>query len=359
MPLPALAAHVPTLNPASVFLYSPVAGPMALRRAWLARQRRIAMASEVPASLPVAVHGLTHGISVAAALFSDPDTDVIIPSPHWENYDLLFSMHAGARIVTYPFFRDGRFNVEALADTLAATNGRKALVVLNFPGNPTGYQPRADEVPDIVSALCDHGGPMVVIADDAYQGFSYEDGLAERSLYWDLAERADPDRLLPVKVDGATKELLFFGSRVAFMTHAAAGGEAEAALESKIKTVIRGTVGAISGPAAAMVQDALGSPGLEAEFAARREVLAARYRTLSEGLATLPSSLSPFPFNAAFFAMVGIPADVDAEAARLLLLEEQSLGVIALPESRALRIAYCSIGREQIPELVSRLATLG
>ena len=353
-----MAGLIPGLDRERSFLYSPVAGPTDLRQAWLARQRRIAEAPDARVGLPVAVHGLTHGISATAALFADPETDVIVPAPHWGNYDLLFTMHAGARVVTYPFFRERRFNVEGLADRLAATGGRKAIVVLNFPGNPTGYQPRADEVAGIVDVLCQHTGPSVVVCDDAYQGFAYEPGLAPRSLFWDILERSDPERLVPLKVDGATKELLFFGSRIAFLTHPATGA-AEAALESKIKCVIRGTVGAISGPAASMVLQTLQDPGLDEAFAKRREILAGRYRTLKAGLTTLPSSLVPYPFNAAFFAMVGLPPDVDPEAARLLLLEEQSLGVIALAGSHALRIAYCSIGESQIPELVRRLATVG
>ncbi|MFT4625362.1 MAG: aspartate/methionine/tyrosine aminotransferase [Myxococcota bacterium] len=358
MPLPQLARLVPELDPADVFLYAPVSGPVALRKAWIARQRALAGNPDVHTSLPIVLHGLTHGISVLAALFADEETDIIVPSPHWENYELLFSLHARARIVSYPFFRERRFNVEGLADRLQATQGRKAIVLLNFPSNPTGYQPRADEVDGIVDVLCAHTGVSVVVSDDAYQGFVYEPGRAQRSLFWDLAERSDPERLLPVKVDGATKELLFFGSRIAFLTHTGSA-DACAALESKLKYVVRGTVGAVSGPAAAMVHAALQSPTLDDEFAIRRDELARRYRALKRGLATLPSTLVPYPFNSAFFAMVGLPSELDAEAARTILLEDASLGVISLPESHALRIAYCSLDVDQIPDMVARLATIG
>ncbi len=353
LPLPEIASLVPDLDPRGVFLYLPVAGPTALRESWGARERRLAGDPDTPTSLPIAVHGLTHGLSVTAALFADPETDVVLPSPRWENYDLIFRMHAGARLVTYPFFREGRFNVEGLADRLATVRG-KAVVVLNFPGNPTGYLPRAEEVSGIVDALVSHPGPLVVVCDDAYQGFSYEPGLAKRSIFWDLAERADPERLLVLKVDGATKELLFFGSRVAFITHTGTG-EAEAALASKIKYTIRGAVGSISGPAATMVQRALATGSLDASFERTRQELDARYRLLREGLSELQDPLFLYPFNAAFFAMIGLPPDMDPNAARLALLHDQSLGTIALPEANALRVAYCSLSLAQIPELVSRL----
>ena len=54
-----------------------------------------------------------------------------------------------------------------------------------------------------------------------------------------------------MKVDGATKELAFFSSRVGFLSHPHTGAAAEA-LQSKLKCLIRGTVGSASGPAMAM-----------------------------------------------------------------------------------------------------------
>src|SRR5690606_6701942 len=143
-----------------------------------------------------------------------------------ENYELLFSLHAGARFVTYPFFADGRFDVQGLAEALERVR-TKAVVVLNFPGNPSGYMPTPEEARQIVDVLTSWRGPGVVVFDDAYQGWVYEEGLQPRSLFWELVERADPERLLPIKVDGATKELLFFSSRVGFVTTPATG-QAEA-----------------------------------------------------------------------------------------------------------------------------------
>jgi aspartate/methionine/tyrosine aminotransferase len=302
----------------------------------------------------VVTHGLTHGLSVLADLFSDEDTDVIIPEPFWGNYGLIFRMHRDARIVGFPFFREGRFNVEGLADALAQVR-HKAVVILNLPGNPTGYAVRDDEVAGIVDVLASAPKPTVVAVDDAYQGWVYEPGHLDTSIFWPIAAKVDPERVTPVKIDGATKELAFFASRVGFLT-AALGEEAEAAWESKVKCIIRGTVGSASGPALTMVDQALRSPTLDASFAARRDELRTRYLALKGALANLGDDrVQPEPFNAAYFALLKLDPSIDAERLRIQLLEEHSVGTVAFEQANALRIAYCSIGAEQLPELVSRL----
>lgn len=354
MPLPVMAELLGGLDARSAFLYAPVEGPQPLRDLWLERQRRLAGSPEIALAAPVATHGLTHALSLVADLFADRDTDIVVPTPAWENYDLIFGIHAGARIRTYPFFRDDRFNLEGLADTLAQVRD-KAVIVLNFPGNPTGYTPSAEEAARIADVLTSWRGPGVVVLDDAYQGWTYEPGLMPRSLFWDLAERADPERLLPLKVDGATKELLFFSSRVGFLTPAVSG-EAATALLSKLKFVIRGTVGCASGPAMALVEHALRDPGLEAAFEERRRTLERRYRALREGLAVSRSDrVVPCPFNSAFFALLRLSPEVSAEDLRRRLIDEHSVGTIAFPEDNALRIAYCSIHEDVVPALVERI----
>lgn len=355
IPLPELAAGVEGLDPRALFLYAPVAGPTSLRDAWGARERRIGHASDaVRTTSPIVTHGLTHGLSILADMFSDEDTDVIVPEPFWGNYGLIFRMHRDARIVSYPFFRDGRFNVEGLADALAKVR-HKAIVILNLPGNPTGYAVRNDEVPGIVEVVTNAPKPTVVAVDDAYQGWVYESGHLDTSIFWPIAEAADPEKVVPVKIDGATKELAFFASRVGFAT-TVVDAEAEEAWQSKVMCLIRGTVGSASGPALAMVDKALHSPTLDASFAARRDLMRDRYLALKGALDDLGDDrVKPEPFNAAYFALLKLDRTIDPEALRVKLLNEHSVGTIAFADAGALRIAYCSLGAEQLPELVSRL----
>ena len=357
MPLPQLERQLSGLSPKEAFLYAPVSGPDALRTLWGARERRLGgVTADVRSTKPLVTHGLTHGLSLIADLFSDEDTEIIVPSPSWENYELLFSLHRDARIVSFPFFRDGRFNVEGLADTLAKVKN-KAVVILNLPGNPSGYAPTESEVPQIIEALAQAPKPTIVAVDDAYQGWVYERGHLATSLFWKLAERLDPEKVAAVKIDGATKELAFFASRVGFLTFPHTTDEAEAALESKLKCITRGTVGSASGPAMAVVTEALRDPSLDASFEERRQELARRYQALRGALATLDDErITPLPFNAAYFALLQLDGGREAEALRQKLIATESVGTIAFPEANSLRIAYCSLDAEQLPELVTRLA---
>jgi len=357
MPLPQLAAQFPGMSPQEAFLYAPVSGPKVLRKRWAERERRIGGAPQgLRTTLPLVTHGLTHGLSLVADLFSDEDTDVILPTPSWGNYRLLFRLHRDARLLPFDFFRDGRFNVEGLAEALSKVQ-KKAVVLLNLPGNPSGYAPSNEEVAGILDVLADAPKPTVVAVDDAYQGWVYEEGHLDRSLFWPLAERLrGHDRVAAVKIDGATKELAFFASRVGFLTFATDSAEVEEAIESKLKCVTRGTVGSASGPAMSAVTAALASPDLDASFEAHRQVLAGRYRALRGALDALGDDrVTPLPFNAAYFALLQLDPSVDAEALRLHLLANESLGIIAFADVNAVRIAYCSIDEATLPELVMRL----
>jgi aspartate/methionine/tyrosine aminotransferase len=355
MPLAAMSDCVRDLDPQLTWLYSPVEGPRALREAWIARQRRVAGDARAPASLPLVTHGLTHSLSVVASLFSDDDATVLLPDPVWENYHLLFGLHVAPRFASWDFFRDGRLNVEAFGDAVAAVRG-KLIVILNFPGNPSGYMPTSAEVDQLIAALQRAHGPVVVVCDDAYQGWVYADDRHPRSLFWDFAERLDPEKFTVWKVDGATKELLFFSSRVGFLTHAGTSEAAEEAILSKTKTIVRGTVGSPSGPAMALIRQGLASGELDAQFRARHAELTDRWQLLRDGLARLEGTiLSPLPFNGAFFALLDVAEGHDPESIRQALLRE-GVGIVAFP--RAIRLAYCSLHRDDIPQLVDHLVRI-
>ena len=354
MPVDALARLAPDLDPGMTWLYSPMSGHASLRTAWGKRQRALSEGSTAPATVSMVTLGLTQGVSHAAALFADPDTDVVVTDPRWGNYDLVTRFHAGAQLLTYSYYRDGRFNVEGLADALGRVR-KKAIIVLNFPGNPTGYTPTPELAEQIVQVIADHQGPSVVLVDDAYQGLFFEDGLHTRSLYWDLVETVDAERCFPIKLDGATKELLFFPGRIGFMTHPAQGAAADA-LQSKFLCTSRATVGSPPGPSQAMMMKALHDPALEEQIAERVALLQSRSRTLRALLDEhAHPHISAYPFNSGCFALLGIAEHIDAEALRLRLLNDYDLGVVSIPSVNGIRLAHCSIAEATLEEVVTRV----
>ena len=340
----------------AAFLYSQPGGHPELRELWLERIRREG-GPDVPVSLPLVTMGLTHGLATTAELFGDQDCEFIYPTPSWGNYKLVFQGRRGCVMSSYPLFdADARFNVAGLRGRLAAVKTRKAIVLLSFPGNPSGFSPRDEDAHLIVEALAQHRGvPLVVVCDDAYHGMVFQPGVLRRSLFWDVARALDPAHGVVVKVDGCTKELLFFGGRVGFISFAV-NEQAAAVLDDKVRTLHRGSINVPPGPTQVMAARALRDPNLDAQIAVAVERLAERADVLRRALDELNHpALSPLPFNAGFFALLKCDARLDVHRLRRRLIDEYSTGVIAVPEINALRLAFCSIARRDIPALVDNI----
>ena len=357
LPLPAMADRLDFTGPARdrAFLYSPVQGIEALRAAWGARQR-VGQPASAPSTTPVVTIGLTHALSIVADLFTGPGRAVALPGPFWGNYRQAFALRTGAEIKTAPTLRAGCFNPTAIAEALAGLPpGEPAVAIVNAPSNPGGYMPTEAER----QALCDSlrgvadQRPLVVICDDAYAGLVYED-VPRASLFWQLA--GTHEQLLAVKVDGVTKEMSFFGGRVGFITFGVPADSAvELALESKVKSMVRSTVGSPVAMSQMLVLEALQADDIEDQIEAVRLRLAGRYRALRDALRAVdPALVRPLPFNAGCFAVVTLPDAVDAEALRHHLLQERDTGLVSIPP-RHMRIAFCSVARAAIPTLVERL----
>ncbi|MEC8276145.1 MAG: aminotransferase class I/II-fold pyridoxal phosphate-dependent enzyme [Myxococcota bacterium] len=354
MPLPSMAKYVNGLTQEEVFLYTAQGGRPDLRAAW---QTRIKGGRQTAMSLPVTCAGLTHGLSLVADLFVDEDTSVLLPAPRWENYDLVFQTRRQGQTVNYNVMagavkshRDWGLNLDGLEDAVQQIQTEKSLLVLNYPSNPGGYTPTREEARQVVEVISNAKGPMVILLDEAYRGMEWDQDCTKDSLFHSLS-KLDPERFLVVKVDGATKELFFFGGRIGFVSFATPSTAAGAALEEKTKSAIRCAISALPSPSQALVMAALRSSTLEQEAAAIREMIYARYLTLKSALTD--SSLDFWNFNSAFFALINAPKG--AEATRQLLLRHD-LGVVSVPSVQALRISYSTIPCDRIPELVEILS---
>jgi aspartate/methionine/tyrosine aminotransferase len=340
-------------------LYSPIEGIPEVRRLWRDWQRRHAPRGAAPSSLPLVTVGLSHGLSIVADLFGGEGKAVAIPQPFWGNYRQAFATRTGARVLTAPAYADGRYNPRAIAEALAGLpGGEPAVALLNIPSNPGGYTPDREERRATVESLLEEAGrrPLVVVCDDAYAGLVYEPEIPRDSLFWDLAG-AHPD-LVPVKIDGATKEFSFFGGRVGFLTFALEPDSGAArSMESKVKTLVRSTVGSPVAASQVVLLQALRKEGIESEVEAVRALLEGRYRALKGALAGMDPALgTALPFNSGCVALVELPErlGLDSEAVRKHLLARHDTGLISIAP-RYLRIAHCSVDEAALPELVKRL----
>lgn len=354
MHLKVLQDSLSAFAPKDLYPYAPPAGKPELRGVW-----REKMIKDNPSlqdkkfSNPIVTNALTHGLSIVADLFADVGDAVIYPDKNWENYELTFAIRRGAEIVNYPLFTEEMtFNSDGLREALLAQKDKgKAIVVLNFPNNPTGYTPSVADGKKIVLAIneaAEAGINVVVVTDDAYFGLFFEDSLHE-SLFGSLLDLHP--RILPIKVDGATKEEYVWGFRVGFITYGAQNTEAIVALEQKTLGIIRATISSGPHPSQTFILKALQDPNFEAQKEEKFQVMKGRANKVKQLLDTdqYQDTWEYYPFNSGYFMCLKLK-DVSAEDVRLRLLREYEVGTIALGE-HDLRIAFSCIAEEYLEDL--------
>ncbi|MBS3116954.1 aminotransferase class I/II-fold pyridoxal phosphate-dependent enzyme [Candidatus Woesearchaeota archaeon] len=345
------------LQPEKVFPYASSFGVKELRKKWrdyLLRQNLSLQKKEI--SLPIVTNGLTEALSITAFLFVDSGDAIILPSPYWENYSLLFGTRYGAVLEEFPLFEKGRFNLKGLESKIT-TKGKKKIVLLNFPNNPTGYTITKEEAEEIVTLLksaADQGKRLVVICDDAYFGLQYEPELMKESLFALLCDAHE--NILTLKIDGASKELYAWGLRVGFLTFGILGWTAKiyTALEEKVAGTIRADISNVSRLSQSLVLETLNNPRFSKEKKEKDLLLERRYRKVLAVLEANPHYKEEFtalPFNSGYFMC--IKPHHEAEIIRRRLREKYDTGVLVT--GNLLRIAFSSVTMEEIPLLFENL----
>jgi len=362
MHLECVDRHFQGLTASEVYDYAPSYGKPDLRQAWARKQRE-----ETPSmgrqavSNPVVTNALTHGLSLVGELFLDPGDEALSSDLMWENYNLSWETRIGAHISCYPFFTEALagFNLDGFKAALDQRLGRKLVVSLNFPNNPSGYTPTRAEAREIVRLLTEAaaaGSRLVVVCDDAYYGMFYDQACERESLFGQLCQ-AHPN-LLAVKVDGATKEEFVWGVRVGFVTFGVQNGTPAVykALEDKTAGIIRAVVSSVTHPGQSIVLKALQDPAFRAQQAEKVAVLRARAELTGQECRRpeYQDCWDVYPFNSGYFMCLRLKG-ADADTVRMRLLEEHGVGTIALGEAN-LRVAFSCLTEAQIPGVFQAIA---
>ncbi|NOY12328.1 MAG: aminotransferase class I/II-fold pyridoxal phosphate-dependent enzyme [Deltaproteobacteria bacterium] len=345
-------------EPKDIYPYAPPAGKPELRALW-----RKKMLRENPSlqdkhfSSPIVTNALTHGLSIVGDMFVDAGDHLVLPEMLWGNYNLTFGVCNKGVIKKYSTFTEsGGFNVAAFKECLKATAAEKgkAIVLLNFPNNPSGYTPTVAEGDALVAAIkevAESGCNIVAITDDAYFGLFYEDSLQE-SLFGKLANLHE--RVLAIKLDGATKEEFVWGFRTGFITFADGNSDSQAglltALEKKTMGLIRAKISNCPHPSQTFVLDALQSPDFWSQKEEKFQIMKGRAQTkavLDNDKYT--AAWSYYPFNSGYFMCLKLKR-VDAEQLRVHLLDKYGVGAISIGKTD-LRIAFSCIAKEDIQQL--------
>lgn len=352
--LPVIQETLSQYNPQDIYTYAPPAGKSKIRAVW-----REKLLKDNPSlqgktmSQPIVTNALTHGLSIAADLFLNPQDVLVLPDKLWGNYTMIFGTRRNAEMRNFTFFTEnGEFNTQGMKEALLAQKAQgKAVLLLNFPNNPTGYTPVEKEAQAIVEALlevAEQGINVAVLVDDAYFGLFYEDSIKE-SLFGRLAN-IHP-RILAVKVDGPTKEEYVWGFRIGFITFGDASSVVCDVLENKTKAIIRSTISNASHPAQTFVLYALASPDFEKQKQEKYKIMEGRALKVKEILnrGDYQDLWDYYPFNSGYFMCLKLKG-VKAEELRLHLLHNYGVGVIALGESD-IRVAFSCVEEEDLEEL--------
>lgn len=346
------------LPPEKVFPYAPSYGLLPLRQKWqsIIRSKNPSLGN-TEITMPVVTNALTHGLSMAGYLFLDEGDKMILPDYYWGNYNLVFKNAYLTDFDCYPMYKDGGFNLEGLREKLMA-EGKKKVVLLNFPNNPTGYTPsekEMDGIRDIILEAAEAGKNVAVLIDDAYFGLVFEEGIARESIFASLADLHE--NVLAVKVDGATKEDYVWGFRVGFMTFAWKGMTQEAGqtLVDKAAGAVRGNISNDSVLSQNLLLTAYDTPGYSEDKKGKYELMKSRYELVKQTIAAHPEYRDYFeaiPYNSGYFMCVELKKG-NAEEVRQKLLSDYDTGIIAL--GSLIRVAYSSLPEKYIAELFSNL----
>mgnify|MGYP002713397030 FL=1 len=348
------------LSPDEIFPYAPPQGIEELRDLWQEKMLKDNpdLTKEVM-TRPIVTNALTHGLSLVADLFINSGDTILLPEHNWGNYKLVFNTRHNANIDTYPIFdENGHYTTKSLVKSLEAYNKDKVVMILNYPNNPTGYTPNNEEVQTIVNAiksLAEKGTQVVAVIDDAYYGLFYED-VYTQSLFTALTN-IQSKNVLPVRLDGATKEFFAWGFRVGFITFGVEDASTKDVLEAKTKGLIRSNISSGPLPSQSAVKHVLkNNVQFNKEIEQNITILRERYEVTKTVVYAdqYQSHWQAYDFNSGYFMAIKVK-DVNPETLRQHLIEKYSIGVIALNETD-IRIAFSCVEKDDIPHVFDSIA---
>ena len=348
------------LSPDEIFPYAPPQGIEELRDLWQEKMLKDNpdLTKEVM-TRPIVTNALTHGLSLVADLFINSGDTILLPEHNWGNYKLVFNTRHNANIGTYPIFdENGHYTTKSLVKSLEAFNKDKVVMILNYPNNPTGYTPNNEEVQTIVNAiksLAEKGTQVVAVIDDAYYGLFYED-VYTQSLFTALTN-IQSKNVLPVRLDGATKEFFAWGFRVGFISFGVEESTTKEVLEAKTKGLIRSNISSGPLPSQSAVKHVLKNNNqFNKEIEQNITTLRERYEVTKSVVYAeqYQSHWQAYDFNSGYFMAIKVK-DVNPETLRQHLIEKYSIGVIALNETD-IRIAFSCVEKDDIPHVFDSIA---
>lgn len=362
MTLNSIGKYFVGLEQNEIFNYAPQPGLPVLRDYWHEKivNQNPCLKSKEQISRPVLTGGLTHAISLAAELFTDPGDDLYLADKFWENYSLIFNVKYQVNFVHYKLYKDdySGFNLESLEETLSKSKKDKLVLLFNFPNNPTGYtatEEEMDGIRDILVRIAEKGKKIVVLCDDAYYGLFYDKNIYPGSIFSKLA--GIHDNIVAVKIDGISKECYAWGFRVGFITFADnfQSVDGYGVMEEKAISGIRSSVSSCSSIAQAVLSHAIKDEDYSKEREEKYKILESRVAKVKQIVyrEEYKSYWDVYPFNSGYFMCLRIK-DIPADTVRKHALFRYGLGTIAFDQD--LRVAFSCISEENLETVFQIIA---
>lgn len=142
---------------------------------------------EVEPKQIMAVVGACHGMHLVLEAILDDNDEVIVPEPFFTPYENQIKLARG-KLVPLETFEEEGFQIDIERLKSAISNQTKAIII-NTPNNPTGACLNKAALAGVAEIAKEHD--LIVIADDVYGAFSYEEpfypiatlpGMGERTI---------------------------------------------------------------------------------------------------------------------------------------------------------------------------------
>jgi aromatic-amino-acid transaminase len=179
--------------------------------------------------------GGTGGLKIGADFLRrvNPDAQVWISDPSWENHPALFD-YAGFKVNSYPYYDAGTRGVrfDAMIDTLRKLPAGSITVLHACCHNPTGVDLSPEQWEKVIEVVNARG--LVPLLDIAYQGFA--EGLDQDA--YAIRRFAQTCPIMFVS-SSFSKSLSLYGERVGALSIVTGSAEEASRVLSQLKRVIR------------------------------------------------------------------------------------------------------------------------